>query len=150
MLNVWWYIHPIIFFIDCKPQLNTFNLIILVFLNRIKIMQHNTFTIHAECTCNLRWTVLHQYLHGLCTLLWFQNCLATLLKVMLCSHSRVASAWVACIEVRFNTSVGRTMHWGKADIWFHCSNFSVCEMWLPSWHHHNPVLKWAWGGQRAC
>lgn len=34
--------------------------------------------------------------------------------------------------------------------WLHYFNFSDCAMQLPSWHNHNPVLNWVWGGQRAC
>lgn len=98
---------PIIFFIDCKPQFNTLNLLILAFLNRIEFVQPNTFTIHAECTWNLGWTLFHQYPRCSCTPLWFENCLATIMKVMLCSHSALASARAAHIEVLKKDSVSQ-------------------------------------------
>lgn len=53
-------------------------------------------------------------------------------------------------QVRFSISVGKTIHLGKVDTWMHYFNFSDCAMQLPSWHNHNPVLNWVWGGQRAC
>lgn len=51
---------------------------------------------------------------------------------------------------RFSISVGKTIHWRKADIWWHYSNLSDCAIQLPSWHNHNLVLNWACVGQRAC